>query len=225
MLTDAPRVYVARVTSPRSARRAALQVIEGGQRGNPAAQRVRALDNLQFIRDTMERAGSFTAISGLGMVAAGVVAVIVSLVAAGRPTTAGWVAAWISGGLVSTVVLLGAMIQKAHGVGAQLLSGPGRKLALCFTPPMLVAVLLTAALYRAGLPSALPGVWLLLYGTAVIAGGTFSVPTVPVMGTCFVVLGAAALYAPAAWGNWMLALGFGGLHLAFGAAIAWRHGG
>jgi len=224
-LTDAARVYVARVTSPRSARRAALQVIEGGQRGNPAAQRVRALDNLQFIRDTMERAGSFTAISGLGMVAAGVVAVIVSLVAAGRPTIAGWVAAWITGGLVSTVVLLGAMIQKAHGVGTQLLSGPGRKLALCFTPPMLVAVLLTAALYRAGLPSALPGVWLMLYGTAVIAGGTFSVPTVPVMGGCFVVLGAVALYAPAGWGNWLLALGFGGLHLAFGAAIAWRHGG
>jgi hypothetical protein len=199
-------------------------LVDGGAQEGSAALRVRALDNLQFIRDTMERAGSFTAIPGLGMVAAGVVAVIVAVVAATQPTARGWLVCWLVGGALSTVVLLLAMARKAHGVGVQLLSGPGRKLALCFTPPMFVAALVTAALYHVA-PHALPGIWLLLYGTAVIAGGTFSVRIVPVMGACFLALGAAALYLPAAWGNWLLALGFGGLHLAFGAAIAWRHGG
>jgi hypothetical protein len=202
-----------------------LHLVESGPQDGSAALRVRALDNLQFIRDTMERAGSFTAIPGLGMVGAGVVAAIVAVVAAAQPTAAGWLICWLVGGALSTVVLLLAMARKAHGVGVQLLSGPGRKLALCFTPPMLVAALVTAALYHAALPGILPGIWLLLYGTAVMAGGTFSVRIVPVMGACFLALGAAALYAPAAWGNWLLALGFGGLHLAFGAAIAWRHGG
>ena len=212
------------MSSPRPAKRAALHLVDGGEQDGPAALRVRALDNLQFIRDTMERAGSFTAIPGLGMVAAGIVAAVVAVVAAAQPTSGGWLVAWLIGGMLSTVVLLLAMTRKAHGAGVQLLSGPGRKLVLCFTPPMLVAVMVTAALYHAA-PGLLPGIWLLLYGTAVIAGGTFSVRIVPVMGCCFLGLGAAALYAPAVWGNWLLALGFGGLHLAFGAAIAWRHGG
>jgi hypothetical protein len=191
----------------------------------PPALHLRALDNLQFIRDTMERAGSFTAISGLGMIVIGVVALIVSDVAAHSTTPRDWLLSWIAAAAVSAAVSALAIARKARGAHTPVFNGPGRKLALSFTPPMFVGALLTVVLYRAGLVSALPGLWLLVYGAAVMTGGTYSVRIVPVMGLCFVAIGVVALLAPASWGDWLLAMGFGGLHLAFGAAIAWRHGG
>ena len=55
---------------------------------------------------------------------------------------------------------------------------------------------MTVVLYQAGLTYALPGMWLMLYGTAVIAGGAFSVEIVPVMGFCFMLAGVLALFTP-----------------------------
>jgi hypothetical protein len=191
----------------------------------PPALHDRALDNLQFIRETMERAGAFTAISGQGMMVIGVFATIAAWVAARQPTRQAWLATWLGAAGLSAAVSLWAIVRKARDTGTPLLSGPGRKLVLGFSPPMLVGALLTVALFRAGLDPILPGMWLLLYGTAVICGGTYSVPIVPVMGLCFVALGAVAVLAPGTWGGRELAAGFGGLHLVFGAAIAWRYGG
>ena len=85
-------------------------------------------------------------------------------------------------------------------------------------------MVLTAALWRAGAYDLMPGSWLLVYGVSVVAAGTFSVRTVPVMGLAFMALGAVALFAPAPPDLW-LAAGFGGLHIGFGAVIARRHGG
>lgn len=173
----------------------------------------------------MERAGAFTAISGQGMMVIGVVATGAAWIAGRQATRQGWLTTWLVAAGLSAFVSLWAIIRKARATGTPLLSGPGRKLVLGFSPPMLVGALLTVALYRAGLDGMLPGMWLLLYGTAVVCGGTFSVPIVPVMGMCFMALGAIAVLAPGAWGGRELAAGFGGLHLLFGAAIARRYGG
>src|SRR5438128_734198 len=136
-----------------------------------------------------------------------------------------WLLTWLGEALVALTIGGSAMVRKAYAVNDPILSGPGRRFGLSFLPPMVVGGLLTVALYRAGLWHALPGTWLLLYGTGFVTGGAFSVRIVPVMGLCFMVAGAAALFGPAAWGNGLMAAGFGGLHIVFGGIIAPRAGG
>jgi hypothetical protein len=207
----------------RSAKRSGARA---GRPADPPALQARAMDNLQFIRDTMEQAGAFTAVSGLGMVGVGALALVAVPVArAFRTNPAVWLAVWLavaaSAGALSAVMT----VRKARRANASLLSGPGRKLLLAFAPPMFVGALLTTVLLRHGQVQLLPGVWLLLYGAAVMTGGAFSVRIVPALGVALIALGAAALFAPPAWGDWFMAAGFGAAHLGFGALIAWRHGG
>lgn len=185
----------------------------------------RAMDNLAFIRDTMEAAGSFTAVSGWGMVAIGGLAIIVAFLASMQDTATKALDIWLASAVLSPIIMLWAMVQKARATKMSLLSGPGRKFVLSFSPPMLVGALLTLVLYRAGFLDVIPGVWLLLYGTGVVAGGAFSVKIVPVMGLCFMAAGVVALFAPVAWSHAILGAAFGGLHIAFGIPIARSHGG
>ncbi|PYU34149.1 MAG: hypothetical protein DMG31_07035 [Acidobacteria bacterium] len=185
----------------------------------------RAADNLRFIRETMERAGSFTAVPGWGGTAIGFSALAAAALASHQPTAARWIFIWLVEAGLAMVLAVLTVAQKAHAARMPLFSGPGRKFALSFAPPMVVGALLTAALYRDGDLRLLPGMWLLLYGTAVVSGGSFSVRVVPMMGVCFIALGAAALVSPASWGNGYMIAGFGGLQILFGLIIAQKYGG
>ena len=191
----------------------------------PRPLRDKALDNLQFIRSTMERAGSFTAVPGWGMVVVGSTALAAAWLAQRQTRAADWLAVWLAEAVIGVVVGGAAMVQKARLANDPVLSGPGRRFGLSFLPPILVGALLTIALDRAGAFSLMPATWLLLFGTAVATAGAFSVRVVPLMGTCFMLLGALALFAPAGLSPWLLALGFGGLNIAFGIIIARRYGG
>jgi hypothetical protein len=194
-------------------------------RREPIALDERARDNLRYIRETMERATSFTAVPGWGGVAMGITALGAAAVAARQTSVEAWLLTWLGGAAVAAGIAAWTMLAKSHAAGVPLFSGPGRKFALSFTPPLFVGALLTIVFYRAGLAAAIPGMWLLLYGTGVMTGGAFSIQIVPLLGLCFIVLGAVALFSPAGWGNAFLAAGFGGLHIVFGAVIARRYGG
>ena len=183
------------------------------------------MDNLRYIRETMERASAFTGISGWGEVAIGVSAFVASIIAAVQPTFRAWLAVWIATGLISLLIAGWSMDRKARAVQMPLMSGPGRKAVFSLSPPIIAGGLLTIVLVRQGMTNAIPGMWLLLYGTGVVTGGMFSVGIVPIMGLCFMGLGALALFAPPAFANWFMAAGFGGLHLVFGFIIARKYGG
>jgi hypothetical protein len=185
----------------------------------------RARDNLRFIRETMERAGSFTALPGWGVVAMGITAVGAAVIASVQTSTFAWLVTWGCEAVVAIGIALWTTFSKAREAGTSLLSGPSRRFAYSFAPPLFVGALLSVVLVRVGYPSAVPGVWLLLYGTGVVTGGAFSIRIIPLMGLCFMVLGAMALFCPARWGDFFLAAGFGGLHVLFGALIARKYGG
>ena len=183
------------------------------------------MDNLRYIRETMERATAFTAISGWGEVAIGTTALVASALAAYQTSFKLWVEIWIAEGFISLLIAGWSMDRKARAAQMPLVSGPGRKAVFSLSPPLIAGVLVTIVLFRAHLTSAIPGVWLLLYGTGVVTGGMFSVPAVPIMGLCFMGLGAVALFAPPLLTNWFMAAGFGGLHILFGVIIARKYGG
>ena len=127
-------------------------------------------------------------------------------------------------------------VKKTRATSAPFTSALARKLALAFFPSLVAGAVLTAVAVRAGWYPALPGMWLMLYGAAVMAGGALSVPIIPVMGAMFMAFGATALAAPLVFAGWsvesrfallngLMAAGFGGLHVLFGFAISRRYGG
>ncbi len=196
-------------------------------RPQPVELHAHAMDNLRYIRRAMERAGSFTAVPGIGGMLMGSSALAAAWIAS-RTAGVAWMTVWMAEALAALAIGLAGAAFKARRARLPLLSGPGRKFVAGFAPAMLAGGVLTAVLFRAGLAAFLPGAWLLLYGTAVVSGGGNSVRVVPLMGACFMALGAAALWwgGAAPWaGDALLATGFGGLHIIFGTIIAVKYGG
>jgi hypothetical protein len=196
-------------------------------RKQPVPIHSHALADLRYIRETMERAGAFTAVSGWGGVAMGATALAAAGIASHMTSVETWLASWLVEAVLALAIGVFAMWRKAQAAGIPLWSAPARKFVFSFAPPLIAGAVLTLALYREGAVLAIPGVWLMLYGTGVITGGAFSVPIVPVMGACFLAEGAVVLAASPslAWAGFWLGAGFGGLHMVFGALIARRYGG
>jgi hypothetical protein len=195
------------------------------EESSPPALHHRAMDNLRYIRETMERASSFTAVPGWGGVLVGLTAMAAALISARVRDEHRWMFVWACE--LPLALFIGGLTMKRKASAAQLklLSGPGRKFTLSLAPPLLAGALLSVALAHVEAYDILPGLWMLLYGAGVMTGGAFSVKVVPVMGLCFMALGTVALFAPIGWGNSLMAMGFGGLHIIFGTIIARRHGG
>jgi hypothetical protein len=184
-----------------------------------------ALDNLRFIRETMERASAFTAVPGWGLFGMGCIALLAGAVAARQQTHTGWLWTWIVAAGLAFVVGALTMKRKAEMDGKPVFAAPGRRFALSFAPAILAGAALTVALVEARLWSTLPGMWLLLYGAAIASGGAFSTKLIPAMGAGFLLFGVAAMFGPPLWTDAWLIAGFGGLHIIFGIVIARRYGG
>jgi len=195
------------------------------QAGKPSSVGDHAAENLVFIRQAMERSATFTSIPGAGGVAMGLVALGASAVAARQPSADRWLAAWMGAAVIAAIVGLIAMARKARLAGIPLTGSTGRRFALGMAAPFVAGAAITYALWAVGNFTVMAPSWLLLYGAGVLSGGIFSVPIVRAIGVCFMALGIAAIATPPEWGNVWLAIGFGGLHVGFGAYIARNYGG
>lgn len=191
----------------------------------PASLGERAAENLRYVRETLERSSSFTAVPGIGGVLMGALALVAAWIASKQGSPDRWLFVWLACAAVAVPVGAVAMALKARATGHSLLRGPGRRFALSFLPPVAVGACLTAVLAGRGETALLPGVWLLCYGAAVVTGGAFSVKVVPAAGVLFMMLGGAFFLAPAGWGDAFMAAGFGALHILSGCVVARRYGG
>ncbi|SPE34991.1 conserved membrane hypothetical protein [Candidatus Sulfopaludibacter sp. SbA3] len=183
------------------------------------------MDNLRYIRGTMERAGSFTAVPGLGGVLMGSTALVAAWLATSVRGSGHWIGIWTVECAVGVLIGLIGATMKARRMRSPLLNGPGRKFLAGFAPAIFAGAILTIVFRDEGMLWFLPGIWLLLYGTAVLSAGWGSVRVVPLMGLCFMITGTVSLLLPELPGNILLAAGFGGLHIVFGTIIAVKHGG
>lgn len=198
---------------------------ESEQINKPLSLHGRAIDNLQFIREAMERSTKFTAVPGNGGVFMGLTALGAAFVAQNQNDAQNQMFVWIAEALLAFIIGIFAMRQKSKIANTSLNSTPAKKFAMSFLPPSICAIFITLGLWRLGQFEALIPVWILLYGASVVTGGSFSARVVPVMGWCFIAVGATAFFLPSSFGNLMMALSFGILHIVFGIVIARKFGG
>jgi hypothetical protein len=196
-----------------------------GARGETVNLGDRAIDNLRFIRETMERSTHFTAVPGYGGMLMGLTAMVATYIASTQIYLRDWLIVWLVEACLAFAIGLLAMWQKSKIAGTSLVSPPARKFALSFLPPLVAGIGITLGLWRYEHYEMMAAVWMLCYGASVVCGGAFSAKIVPFLGWCFIVLGAAAFALPAAYGNWLMGASFGLLHVVFGAVIARRYGG
>jgi hypothetical protein len=194
-------------------------------RPEPVEMHAHAMDNLRYIRQTIERAGSFTAVPGIGGMLIGSTALAAAWIGSHERRPGWWLAVWTTEALLALVIGIIGASMKSRRAKLPLLSGPGRKFVAGFAPALVAGAFLTAVLFRYGMAALLPGTWMLLYGAGVVSGGGASVRVVPLMGACFMAAGAGALLLSGVSGNVALAFGFGGLHIVFGTVIAVKYGG
>ena len=185
----------------------------------------RAIESLEFIRTTMARSAPFTAVSGAGGMAMGVLALVAAAIARSSSSNEQWLTVWVLSAAVAVPVGFFLMRAKARRHDLALWSAAGRRFAQGFVPAIAAGAVLTFGLVRADAVDLVPAVWLLLYGAGVLAGSSSSVPVLAWLGALFMVLGVVSLFTPPALRDLWLAAGFGALQIGFGAYIARNHGG
>ena len=184
-----------------------------------------AVENLRYIRSTIEAAHTFTTVPGKGCIAMGITALLAVAVESIPPLAPYWLAVWVWAAAIACGSALWFMEQKARAQGLSLRRDVAKRFFMTLAPAFIAGAILTAALVGRVDRELINGVWLLLYGTGLAACGLFAIPAVFTAGLAFMALGTATLWLPPGSAHIVLALGFGGIHLALGTTIVRHHGG
>jgi hypothetical protein len=189
---------------------------------NTVALDAHALGTLQYIRASIDAAG-LLAVPGSAGIAMGAVGTLAALLVELRVFAVNWLQIWLIAGLVAVAFGTALMVNQVVSHGTALYRGPLRRFLMCLCPPLLVGAVLTWQLWIHAQIAMIPGVWLLMYGVAVMAASTLTRRALAVMGTLLAALGVIALQIPVIYQNAVLGVGFGGLHLLFGILIGRRN--
>jgi hypothetical protein len=185
----------------------------------------RAAEDLRFIRNAMARTATFTAVPGVGGMVMGAIGLVGAVVASRQPTADRWLGAWLIAAALAFAGGVVAIVIKAQRHSLALDGPTSRNFAIGLVAPLAAGAAITYALWTIRAYSAMPAVWLLLYGTGVLVGGMFSVAIIRLSGALFMVLGFVAIATPPEFGNLWLGIGFGALQIVVGLYIARKHGG
>jgi hypothetical protein len=189
---------------------------------NTVALHSHALSTLNYIRTSIDAAGTFAVpgSAGIAMGTAGVAATFLSTI---HWLSAYWILIWIVAAVGAAAVGSMRIARQSARGELTLYRGPTRKFIFCLCPALLAGAVLTAVLAQVGEARLIPGTWLLLYGCAVLSTTLMSAASTArllgTMGGLFILLGVLAFELPERWHNLILGVGFGALHLIFGVLI------
>jgi hypothetical protein len=183
----------------------------------PEVQRLdsHAASTLRYIRASMEGAAAL-AVPGSAGIALGLIAFLTAAISSAPGWSQYWLEIWLGAALLGAGVGGTLVVRESSLRNLRLVGTPLQKFALCLTPSLFAAVVMTGVLWDAGHLHAIPGTWLLLYGCALISASAATTRIIGVLGACFALLGLLALLLPQRLQILMLAVGFGGLHIVFG---------
>ena len=184
-----------------------------------------AVENLRYIRSTIEAAHTFTTVPGKGCIAMGLTALVAVGIESIPQLASYWLGVWVGAAIVACGSALWFMEQKARAQGLSLRRAVAKRFFMTLAPAFIAGAILTAALAGRVDREIVTGMWLLLYGTGLAACGLFAIPAVFTAGLAFMALGTATLWLPPGSAHVVLALGFGGIHLVLGTTIVRHHGG
>jgi hypothetical protein len=198
-----------------------------------------AEEHLRVIRQAMERSTKHSTLSGLSGVLVGLLALIgyvltrdIVLKAPDAMARTRFLGVW--------AVVLGLALltdyfltkRRAARVGKKAFSPLGKHLARAAAPGFLamIALSLFYAVDPVALGAHIFGVWMLCYGVSLLSVGLFSVQEVSWLGWAFLAAGAIALLLPVdglfgvVGPRGMMAVTFGGFHIAYGVWMGWKYG-
>jgi hypothetical protein len=188
-----------------------------------------AEEHLRVIRQAMERSTKFSTLSGLSGVVVGLLALIGCFVT-DRIQSLVWDAvAWTAVMLLCFVTDFVFTKRRAARVGKHPRSPLAKHLARAAAPGFLAGAAFTLfhLLHPAALGTYLYAAWMLCYAGSLLSVGMFSVREVSVLGWAFLAAGALTLLIPPhfAFGpRAMMAVTFGGFHVAYGVYMGNRYG-
>jgi hypothetical protein len=192
------------------------------QSAAPVTIESRALGTLAYIRASIDSSSSMD-VPGMAGIVMGVIGVLAAILVSVPRWSAQWLGIWLSAAALALLFGGALVVRQYVRRGHTRYFGPARKFLLCLCPALFAGAVLTVVSWTAGMTGIIPGMWLLLYGCAVLSAGTVTIAGISrligVMGALFAVLGVITFILPGAAHTIMLGLGFGVLHIVFGILI------